>query len=128
MALTGKRNIIELSENEFCYNCEYTGIVGGGGTMKMYVPKLMSDIGLQEPIVLPYIFGGDTVFGNDDACKPGASKSFAYQNYLEIPLLYNNDDGWEHIKDGAGMVPKGTKFLCTFVNNDLTKAHFTTNL
>lgn len=127
MALTSNKSILELSEYEYCYNTEYTSPCSPGGKMKMYIPKLMSDIGFQTPKVLPFIFSGDDVFGNASDCKPGAAKSFSYQNYIEVELLHNVSS-WTHIIDGAGKVPLKTKFLCSFINGDIDKSYFTTNL
>ena len=128
MALTSSKRVLELSEYEYCYNTEYTYPCSSGGKMKMYIPKLMSDIGFQNPPrQLPYIFSGDDVFGNASDCKPGSAKSFMYQNYIEVELMHNVSN-WEHIIDGIGKVPLKTKFLCSFINGDTEKSYFTTNL
>lgn len=127
MALTTGTQIFKLEENEYCYNLEYTYPCSSGGTMKMYVPKLMANIGFGTPRSLPEIFKGDAVFANDGECKPGANNSFTSINWLEPTLMYNTS-GWSHILDALGKVPKKTKFMCIFINGQIDKKYFTTNL
>lgn len=126
MALTSGITKLKLSENEVCYNTEKVTPCSSGGSLKMYIPKLMANIGFGKPITLPEVFGGDSVFANDNACKPGSAKTFNYKNWLEPKLTYNSSD-WDHIKDGDGNVPLKTKFTCSFANNSIDRMTFSTD-
>lgn len=126
MALTTGKKMFILTENEVCYNLEHVFPCSPGGSLKMYIPKLMPKIGFGEPKTLPVTFAGDRVFCNDDACKPAASQTFNTKNWIEPTLMYNVDD-WEHIIDGLGKVPKKTKFMCSFANGSIDKIRFSTN-
>jgi hypothetical protein len=116
----------KLSENEYGYNTEYTEPCGAGGTMKLYIPKLMSKIGFGAPKSIPEKFPVDTIFLNSSECKPSASNYIRYINYISVPLEYNSD--WKHKINKDGFVPKKSKFLCSFINGDITKPRFTTNI
>lgn len=125
MALSLLQSNLKLDDNEYCYNT-VKPIVNAGQTMKMYMPKLMSEIGFGSPRTIPISFNPNSIFCNDKLCPHNSGSRLTSQNYLEFELLHNVCS-WSHLLDSPTTVPLHTKFICSLMNKNVDRRYFTTN-
>lgn len=124
MALSLLRPNFKLDDNEYCYNIS-TSPVSPGSSMKMYVPKLMNEIGFGSGSSSSVAFNINGIFVNAPECPHNSGNMLTSQTYLNFELLHNVCK-WDHLLSG-GKVPSNTQFICHMMNGNVDRRYFSTN-
>lgn len=116
-----------LHEAEYAYTLEDLHEFYGGMKVKVYIPKLMPDININKGLmsVKKKIYSG-SIYVNDNSCSPSCEDTITHENYIEGIVNYNSN--YEHLLDNNGIIPKGTRLKCTFMNGDINKCYLDTDI
>ena len=124
--------VYTVNEIEYCYNLEKIQPPSARGSLKMWIPKVMSEVpfsskGVNSKVVFA---GHNAVFINDPACRPSCGKTFTTQNYVNVPLQYPGPSDWDeqYGLEIQGRISSKIKFKCMFANGELGRRHFEASL
>jgi hypothetical protein len=96
--------------------------------LKLNIPILMPKIAKGDPKISVAVTGCNSLFINDNACKPKVKSTIKHQNYISVALSLNNR--WENVCHKTGNVvrylKKGDKFECQTKSGKLNKLLFNT--
>lgn len=111
------------------YVIEDSSIPAPGEGLKFYIPVLMSGIKKENPkkeISLTY---ESSQIINASECKPKLSSVIYEQNY--ITCVRDDNSSISRIiskKNGKNIIPSNTKLECRFLQGNITKKIFKTNI
>ena len=120
MAITGTDKIFSVNDSEYGYTIKDEKPVASGGSIDIYVPKLMGDIDK----VTPETINIDKLFDNASDCKPSFSTRVSRMKSFK-PVLKSNCNWIEKI-NSKGVIPKGTMFTIEFLNGNIATPYLTT--
>ena len=61
---------------------------GSGGSLPLYIPKLMPNIPMGKPKTFP-VYLNKSCYCNASACRPNVATRLSSQNYITVPPLDN---------------------------------------
>ena len=126
MSITSLKHLFQLQKKETGYVMTYSSPCKAGGTLPIYIPRLMPKIDNGEPTVSVVSSKGRSVFKNDASCMPAPYDVLETQNYINP--RFENNKMWTPNLLVAGLVPRKTKVDCNCHSNSISTMTFSNDL
>jgi hypothetical protein len=117
-----------IESEEYAYSLEDLTEFYGGMKMKIYVPKLMPDVDIKKmnKIETKRIYCNSMYINTKKESRPSCGSDISFQYYITGIVNYNSN--YKHLLNENGVIPKGTRFKCTFMNGDINKCFIDTDI
>lgn len=121
MAITTMERIFSLERTEIAFIPNKISAPVAGEKVKLYIPRLMPNITMGEPVLSKISTGGTSVFKNDPACAIRVDTTMANANFIEVKFEGNTK--WTSTKadideqTGKRTVDKGLRVTCYAESN-----------
>lgn len=122
MAITSLKYVYELQKRETGFVMENSAPCNAGGTLPIYIPRIMPKINNGKPEIKKVYSKGKSVFANDPSIMPEPYTILDIQNYIN-PRFENNKT-WTPNLLVHGMVPRKTKVDCNCHSNSISNMTF----
>lgn len=126
MAITSLKNLFQLQKTETGYVMDISSPCEAGGTLPIYIPRIMPKIDNGKPTTSMVSTAGKSIFKNDQSCMPQPSDVIETQNFLN-PRFENNKK-WTPNLLSYGMVPRKTQVDCHAHSNSIGNMTFSNDL
>lgn len=122
MAITSLKYLYQLQKKETGYVTAPSYPCRAGGTLPIYIPRLMPYIDNGPPMISMVSSKGQAVFKNASECMPMPIQILETQNYIN-PKFENNKEWTPNLLAG-GLVPRKTKVDCNCHSNAISTMTF----